>query len=160
MKLQRVASVLNASFHEYLVKNRILGDKVEEQQLRVDATNEFCAKLDHLFHAKDPSIRVNIQRGLHGKFLMLTKQIAPWPAEHLFVTVSMVLDVAPDTDHIYISKGRLRPLIAPYVFSWPNIPYDKIVDTVLSVFNLDLKTASAKKWQTAENAAKTAWDRR
>jgi len=172
VKRQRIALALTASFHEYLVKNRVMAE--EEKEFVKDELAPILEKLVKLIQNKDPKITVTINKGGNVPHLQIEDvDYNTGRVSQVYIFVQLLHNNVNIFNQTMISPST-KLYESNVNFKWPDIPYNEVVDHAFSILKktqpVDIKwlktfkgkgkTASVKKWQTAQNAAKAAWDRR
>jgi hypothetical protein len=134
---RRVAIALVASFHEYLVKNRLLGDEDEINELSLEEDEKIIDELVKRMKQRHPD--VNSKKDDSGLFMMARFKsnkretaVFPW----LCGVEGIQIDVIPSA---FDDRGWEQTVQHPdhykemVKFNWPKIPYDAVIDKVYKI---------------------------
>jgi hypothetical protein len=121
-----------ASFHEYLVKNRALGDKEEEQ----DAYKEIETQLVKHIRARLPDAKFT-----HDLREIMSKIGVSFEVKgYKFGRVQFYINLNDDGDDyltLIVEESKQQPRFRSYRFNidWPHVDYDAVVSTAIHYMN-------------------------
>jgi len=153
-RTRRVATALTASFHEYLVKNRLdpqaysdvilQKDELSEETKKTydEAFDDILTELTKRIKQRFSEAVINKENEWKFKVQKSAQDVKQQAA------VALLLNVRPGhktlKDVVYLEKVTPGAFIhwPTVVFDWPHVPYDKIVDVIADIFQSYTKTAS------------------